>query len=106
MSNKYRKQKLPTEVKLNGHDYIFITCEGDRLTNAVGVFDSFKKARNHLGEHIKKRNKFCNRFSISVLPLDTTMENEPYFTVFYDDHNNPDGGWNNKIEQEIKEVFV
>jgi len=105
MSNKYRKQQLPTEVKLNGHDYVFIACEGDRLTNTIGVFKSFGEARNYLKNHINKRQKFCSRFSISVLPLDATTDNEPYFTVFYDNKDNPDGGWNKKIEQEIQEVF-
>jgi len=105
MSNKYRKQQLPTEVQLNGHDWVFVACEGDRLTNTIGVFNSFQAARKHLSEHIDVRNQFCNRFSISVLPVNATVDKEPYFTIFYDNKNNPDGGWNKQIEQEIKQIF-
>jgi len=105
MSNKYRKQQLPTEVDVNGHDYIFVICGGDSLHNALGVFRKFKNERDYLSECLARKKIPYSRYSISILPVEAQLDQEPYFSIFYNENNCPDGGHNAEIEKAATATF-
>ena len=106
MSNKYRKQTLPTDTEIDG-EYVFIACGGDSLGHLLGSFKNWGKAKKYLTEEIvNSGNKHSfSRYSISAIPLDADFHQKPYFTVFYDETSNPAGGYNVQLEEAMESVF-